>query len=240
MESSYSEFKLNESLTRISGILKSSDKDYSDQKTIPARSTLTFNNGYYVSCSALFVDIRGSKHLSAQHNKPTLARINQSYVSELVAVFRGNKNIAEVSIEGDCVWGIFDCPWKADIDGVFLTAAEAASMVDILNVHYKRKGFPQIAVGIGMAYNETLMIKAGQKSSGVNEVAWIGKVVGEAAELCSFGNKSMADKRTMVSRVFYDNLNFHNKGLLAWNHGRSCYHGDIINIGMNIWVSANG
>ena len=47
-------------------------------------------------------------------------------------------------------------------------------MVDILNVHFAKRGYPQIRVGIGMAYGQVLMIKAGQKSSGVNEVAWVG------------------------------------------------------------------
>ena len=239
MESDYSEFNLDESLARIDDILKSEDKNYADQTSIPARASLTFNNGFYVSCSALFVDMRGSKALSEKYNHPTLARISQSYISELVAIMRDNKKIAEISIEGDCVWGVFDTPLKVDIDAVFSTAAQAASMIDILNIHYKRKGYPQITVGIGMAYGETLMIKAGQKSSGVNEVAWLGKLVGEAAQLCSFGNRTYTDKRLMISSVFQQNLNDKNKAMLSYNQARGCYHANVINTELDKWVSAN-
>ena len=239
MESDYSEFDLDESLIRISDILNSDDKNYEELKTIPQRSGLTFNNGYYISCSALFVDIRGSKELSNTHTRPILARIYQAYISELVAIMRDNQKVSEISIEGDCVWGVFDTPKKSDIDGLFNTAAKAASMVDILNVHFPQYGYSQITVGIGMAYGQALMIKAGQKSSGVNEVAWMGQLVGEAARLCSYGNKTSYNRRTMVSEVFYQNLNKHNQSLLVKNEIHGCYHGNAINTEMNKWVLAN-
>ena len=239
MESDYSEFDLGESLARIFDILNTADKDYVEQNSIPARSALTFTNGYYIKCSALFVDMRGSKALSEKYNHPTLARIYKSYVSELVAIMRSNQKVSEISIEGDCVWGIFDTPKKLDVDAVFSTAAEAASMVDILNIHYAKRSYPRINIGIGMAYGQVLMIKAGQKSSGVNEVAWMGKLVSEAARLCSYGNRTISDHRTMVSNVFQQNLNKHNQSLLIKNNNRDCYHGTVWDTKMNDWVLTN-
>jgi hypothetical protein len=70
-------------------------------------------------------------------------------------------------------------------------------------------------------------------------VVWLGKLVGEAAALCSHGNKTYSDFEMMVSNVFYDNLNGSNKELLSKNHIHDCYHGNVINTSMNEWVNKN-
>lgn len=56
---------------------------------------------------------------------------------------------------------------------------------------------------MGASYGSSLYIKAGYKGSGINEVVWLGKLVGEAAKLCSYGNKTWSDKELMVSDVFF-------------------------------------
>lgn len=239
MEASYKYYDYTKSIERIDEILDSSDSNYEDKKSIPARNTLTFNNGFYVSASALFVDIRESKSLSEKHKRPTLAKIYKTYISEVVAVLSGHDKVNEIYIEGDGVWAVFDTEYKDDIDGVFSTAAKVSSIVDILNVKYKRKGYSTLTVGIGLAYGESLYIKAGYKGSGINEVVWLGKLVGEAAMLCSHGNKSYSDKEMMVSSTFYSNLNEKNQGLLEWNSLRDCYHGHVINTAMTEWVEKN-
>jgi len=240
MEAKYSTYNHKKSIERIDETLNNSDANYEDRKSIPLRSALTFNNGFYVDCSALFIDMRGSKSLSENHKRPTLAKIYKTYISELVAVLQDHSKVSEIYIEGDCVWGIFDTPQKSDIDELFSTAAKAASLIDILNIKYKKKGYSEITVGIGMSYGSSLYIKAGYKGSGTNEVVWLGKLVGEAAQLCSYGNKTYADNETMVSNVFYENLNQKNKNLLAKNYNRDCYHGNLVNTKMNEWVENNG
>ena len=236
MESDYSEYILTESVERIDEILDSDDADYEEKDEVPSRESLTFTNGFYVNCSALFVDMRGSIKLSEKHNNPTLAKIYRSYISELVALFRGNEKIKEISIEGDCVWGVFDTPKKRDIDAVFATGFSASSLVDILNYKYAKRGISQISVGIGAAWGRALMIKAGYKNSGVNEVTWMGILVAEAAKLCSHGNRQYYDNEIMVSKVFYQNLNDNNKKLLSYHAAYDCYHGNVVQTGMNNWL----
>lgn len=186
------------------------------------------------------MDIRKSKDLPSKHKRPVLAKIYKTYISEVVAVMRGNSSIFEISIEGDCVWGVFDTPLRADIDNVFSTAAQISSLVDILNIKYKKKGYSELTVGIGASWGESLFIKAGYKGSGINEVVWLGELVGEAAKLCSYGNKQYNDAELMVSSDFYSNLNCNNKKLLGNSTYPNCYEGNVINLGMNEWVAANG
>lgn len=239
MDSSYSSYDHNKSIERIDETLNSSDTNFSDKKSIPNRDTLTFNNGFYVEASAMFVDIRGSKDLNDKHTRPVLAKIYKTYISEVVAVMKGDSNINEIYIEGDGVWGIFDTPYQDDINEVFSTSARVSSIVDILNIKYKKKGYSTLTIGIGITYGSSLYIKAGYKGSSINEVVWLGELVGEAAELCSYGNKTYNDYETMVSYGFYSNLNDSNKKLLERNNNRSCYHGYIINTAMNKWVKDN-
>lgn len=240
MKAEYSYYDYDKSRDRIDNILKGADASYEDRTSIPPRDALTFDNGFYVRCSALFIDIRGSKEISETHTRPVQAKIYKSYISELVAVLRSNPNVHEIYIEGDCVWGIFNTPEKADIKQLFLTAAQASSLIDTLNIKYKKRGYSELTVGIGLAYGESLCIKAGHKGSGVNEVVWLGKLVGEAAQLCSYGKKTYSDERTMVSDDFYYNLDAYDKGLLNRNTNRGCYHGYIFHSSMNEWVTYNG
>jgi len=240
MEASHSYYDFNKSVDRVDEVLNGSDTSYEDKKSIPSRDSLTFNNGFYVKCSAIFIDIRGSKELNEKHTRPVLAKIYKTYISELIAVLKDHSKISELYIEGDAVWGVCDTPYKDDIDELFSVAAKASSLIDILNIKYKKKGYSVLTVGIGISYGSSLLIKSGYKGSGINEVVWLGKLVGEAAMLCSYGNKTYNDSEMMVLNVFYDNLNEDNKKLLSKNHVRDCYHGNVINLSMNEWVKENG
>ena len=240
MKANYKEYDLEDSVERVDEILTTSDASFEEVKTIPSRDRLTFTNGFYVWCSALFVDIRSSSELPKKHKRPSLARIYRSYISEMVAVMNGNVNCSEVVIAGDAVWGVFDTPKKVQIDSVFSTAAQLASMTKILNCRYrKKKGYDPIETGIGMDYGRALMLKAGYKGSAINDVVWMGDVVNKASNLCGYGNKTYNDKHLMVSDLFYDNLNDDNKGLLSKNYNRDCYHGNVINLKMEEWWKEN-
>ncbi|EIU6823006.1 adenylate/guanylate cyclase domain-containing protein [Vibrio parahaemolyticus] len=240
MKASYSLYDFEKSRGRIDEILQGADTAYIEKESIPSRDDLTFTNGFNVWCTALFVDIRKSKELNRTHTNPVLAKIYKTYISELVAIIKSHTKIREICIEGDCVWGIFDTPQKSDIDEVFSIGAQVSSLIDVLNIKYRKRGYSELTVGIGMSYGKSLLVKSGHKGSGINEVVWLGSLVSEAAELCGFGNKSYLDREMMVSEVFYGNLNDRNKGLLEYNAERDCYHGYVVDRDMNEWVQKNG
>lgn len=240
MKATYRKYDVDDSAARIDEILTTSDASFEELKSIPSRDRLTFDNGFYVWCSALFIDIRNSSKLPEKYQRPSLARIYRSYISEMVAVMSGNTRCSEITIAGDAVWGVFDTPYKSDINSVFATAAALASQTKILNCRYKKKkGYDPISTGIGMDYGRALMLKAGYKGSSINEVVWMGDVVNSASNLCSFGNKTWSDNEVMVSDIFYDNLSDDNKKLLSRNHSRGCYHGNVINSAMDTWWKEN-
>lgn len=239
MEANYQFYDYEKSVERIQEIIDGSDASYEDKDYIPSKDDLTFNNGYYVNGSAIFVDMRGSKELANKHTRPVLAKIYKAYISELIAVMRGATSVKEIYIEGDCVWAVFDTPMKNNIDDVFEIAVKARSLVDILNVKLIKKAYSAITVGVGVSYGSSLIIKSGYKGSGVNEIVWLGKLVGEAAKLCSYGSKTYGDYPLMLSSVFRDNMKDEYRDLLSWNAARGCYHSNSVSSEMNKWVKEN-
>ncbi len=236
MNASYANYDYKVSAKRIQEILDTPDINYEEKDTIPSRDKLTFTNGFYVNCTAMFVDMRDSSKLTDKYKRPTLARIYRSYLSELVAVMRDHLKVCEVTIQGDGVWGIFDTPEKRDIDLAFSVTAEISSMIDILNWKLSGKSIDPVEIGIGLSWGRALMIKAGHRGSEINDVIWMGDVVNEAASLSEYGNNSWWDRELFVSSDLYLNLNKHNQGLLEWNSTRQSYHGNIVDTDMNDWL----
>lgn len=222
---------------RIQGILNSAEA-FEEVDSIPARSRLTYSNGFYVNCTAVFIDIRASSKLPESHTRPVVGKIYRAFLSECVAVMNGNANCSEVFINGDCVSGIFDTPNKSDIDAAFETAARLNSLTQILNWRLENKGYKQIRCGIGMDYGRALMLKAGYSGSGLNDVIWMGDVVNGASNLCHQGNKG-GRQVAQVSCDIYRNLKDEYKGFLYPVPNAlypTHFEGDVINLAMDKWL----
>lgn len=237
MEATNLVYDLSKSLERIDEILNADNKQYEEKDMIPSRNELTYTNGYYVYCTALFVDICDSSKLPDFQNRPVLAKIYRSFISELVALFNGSQKCKEVNINGDCVWAVFDTPNKDDIDRVFATACQANALVNILNYKLEKKGYKTYKVGIGIDYGRALMIKAGNKGSSINDVVWMGDVVNQSCHLATKGNDlNSQGNPIMLSSIIFKNLNENNRGLCTYNNSNLCYQSSAVNIKMNDWL----
>lgn len=240
MEANYISYDHEKSDGRIREILDSAET-FDEVDGIPVRSSLTYANGFYVNCTALFIDIRGSSKLAASHTRPVLGKLYRAYLSECVAVMNGNTNCREVFINGDCVSGIFNTRYKPDIDDVFSTAAKLNSTTQILNWRLEQKGYTTFLCGIGMAYGRALMLKAGYNGSGINDVIWMGDVVNEASNLCHDGNRG-SRATFQASTMVHANLCDRNKGLLtpvSKTHLLQIdqYEGEVINTAMRDYLN---
>lgn len=223
---------------RIKEIIDSSEI-FDEVRTIPSRDKLTYSNGFYVDCTAVFIDIRESSKLPESHTRPVLGKIYRAYLSECVALMNSNPNCREVVINGDCVSGIMDTATIFDINQAFVTAFSLNSLVNIINWRLEQKRYTPICCGIGIAYGRALMMKAGYNGSGLNDVIWMGDVVNESSNLCHQGNK-WPRKAIQVSTVIFNNLNQQNKDLLSpiyGSFGVTQYEGDIINTAMENWLT---
>lgn len=233
-------YDVEKSASRIDEILDASNSNYADKTSIPSRDSLTYTNGYYVNVTALFIDIVGSSDMTSEHKRPTLAKMYRAFISECTALMNSSALCKEININGDCVWGVFETPYTADIDSVFSIAAELNSLIELLNYKLKKKGYSTISVGIGMDYGRALMVKAGYNGSGLNDVIWMGDVVNSA---CHLSNKAGRNGKqpVVVSSVVYSNLNEHNQGIVYQTtiDGSTVYHGYIYNVAMREWYDEN-
>jgi class 3 adenylate cyclase len=240
MQANFSSFDHTKSDERIREILDSAET-FDEVDDIPSRDRLTYSNGFYVNCTAVFIDIRGSSELAQNHTRPVLGKLYRSYLSECVAVINGESRCREIFINGDCVSGIFSTPLKSDIDIVFSTAAQLYSVTEILNWRLEQKGYTSFRCGVGIAYGRALMLKAGHKGSGINDVIWMGDVVNEASNLCHDGNRG-SRKALQVSTTIHSNLNDHNKNLLTAVNKTSIltidqYEGYVVNTTMDQYLT---
>ena len=233
-------YKFENSCSRIDDILNADDNSYSEADSIPSRNDLTFTNGFYVYCTALFVDIRDSSDMTDKHRRPVLAKIYRCFISEMVALMNDFAKSKEVSIHGDCVWCVCDTPFKSDINNVFSLAARICSLVDIINFKLQKKGYQTFRVGVGIDYGRALMIKAGHSGSEINDVIWMGDVVNRASHLCNEAGSNYTDKRIFMSNIFFDNLSEANQKLCSKDLGRDIFQANVVNVAMNNWLEAQG
>ena len=111
-----------------------------------------------------------------------------------------------INIVGDCVSGIFDAQnLSKDILEVFLMVARIHSVIRLLNNQLSLYDLPNIKVGIGVDYGNTLVVKAGYQGSGLDDLVWMGRVVNHAAHL---GNSANKENKPIIlcSNNFYNAL----------------------------------
>lgn len=236
MKATNYKYDFKDSLQRIYDILNAGAGAYEERDEIPNTEELTYSNGFYVNCSAVFIDICNSSSLPGKHTRPVLAKIYRSFISECVSIMNAQDSCREVNIQGDCVWGIFNTPFKADIEQLVEMMAKLSSLINILNYKLQEKKYSTYMVGIGADYGRALMIKAGYKGSGINDVVYMGDVVNRASHLSGFGNETYFDKTIMVSPAIYGNLSEGYQKYFNWNANHQCYHAGIINTEMDEWI----
>ncbi|TKJ29513.1 MULTISPECIES: adenylate/guanylate cyclase domain-containing protein [Blastococcus] len=239
MDSNYKTYSYTNSFNRLDQYLDAPAGNYEETDSLPSRDKLTYGNGYYANCAAMFVDLRDSSSLPASYKRPVLAKIYRSFISEVVAIMNSDLDAREINIVGDCVWGVFDTTLKTDVDDLFSRAAEVNSMMKVLRYKMEKKDYKTpVKAGIGLSYGRALMIKAGYNGSGISDVVYMGDVVNQAAKLAAQGSKGW-NQPIYADGVFYQNLNEYNQGLLKQITWGGPYSGWVVNIAMENWYTEN-
>jgi class 3 adenylate cyclase len=225
---------VRDSIHRIRERIRKSRK-YKPTKGIPHESILTYDNGYEVQCCALSIDIRNSSSLSKIYLDSTdLATLYSIYISEVTHLIQKSSLMhGQPSIRGDGILAVFKVlKLEEDISAVFHLGVQIESLIEIINDQLIEAGFQMIRVGIGISYGKALMIKAGSKGTGCDEIVWIGNVVNEASKLCDNANKDY-NCELMVSPSLYSYLTELQKSLLSYNFKESAWEGYLCSRLMN-------
>ena len=239
MDSNYKSYDYLDSFDRIDEILAQPQGNYEEKKSLPDRDELTYTNGFYAYCSAVFMDIRDSSKLPEIYTRPALAKLYRAFISEMVAILNSNITAREINIVGDCVWAVVNTPSKSDIDAVFYQLCQANSLLKVLNYKLDKKGYTTpLKIGIGASYGRALMIKAGLKGSGLADVVYMGDVVNQASKLAAKGAGVLWEP-IVLDEAFEQNLNDHNRDLTKYNYGTGIYTSNAVITKMEDWYNAN-
>ena len=241
MDGNHKYYSYTSSAERIDEILNQPAGQFEEKDNFPDRDSLTYTNGVYGKCTAIFVDIRDSSGLTGEHARPALAKIYRSFISEMVAVLNSSPLVREVNIVGDCVWAVYSTPLQSNINDLFNIVCTANTLKRLLNAKFSKKDLTPLRLGIGVDYGRALMIKAGHSGSGIHDVIYMGDVVNRAAHLAHRAGRRHTDP-IWVGAWFAANLNEHNAKLLTSNHETllgKVGKGDALISPMYEWIDEN-
>lgn len=239
MDGNFKSYDYSSSSQRIADILDQPTGQFEETDALPDRDRLTYTNGFYGRCSAIFVDIRNSSDLPARYKRPTLAKLYRAFISEMVAVLNSDPFVREVNIVGDCVWATYNTPRKSDIDDVFTVACRANTLRKLLNKQLTERGYDALTFGIGVDWGRVLMIKAGYNGSAINDVVYMGDVVNRAAHLAHKAGRGWLAPPIWAGSGFVYNLTDDNKQWLTSRHDGdlgTVYTGDVVMSTMSEWI----
>ena len=216
-----------------------------EKNRLPKNDELTFDNSYLSWISAIFIDIRESTELMARDDQEYVAKIVRCFTSELIEILRGEDNLRESGIRGDCVYAVYTTPKKRDVDNVFDLAVWCNTYLNMLNAVLRKRGLDTLRAGIGLGVGHDHVIKAGRKGVDINAHVWMGKAVSTASKLSGYGQKDHR-QRIWMSSLFYNNIidieverNSEAKSWFSKSSGEpyGCYQCDVIMPELEEWIS---
>jgi class 3 adenylate cyclase len=233
---------------KVEEILDNTDK-VNEVNQFPRDEEFTYTNGYNAWASAIFVDLRDSTTLFTEKDDIEISKVIRGFTSEIIEILRKDTDaneLKEIGIRGDCVFAVYSTPLQEDLYELASRAFYINTYMKMLNNLLKDRKLPVIKAGIGLATSKTLAVKAGRKSSGINNLVWIGKGVATAAKLADLGNKDGVNP-IVISELFYDNyieqqLESNEDAKSWWTKKYDekfgwYYHGTVVKVDFNEWVS---
>lgn len=236
-----SEYNYKQGKSRVEYILDNY-MEIEERDKLPSDGNFTFENGYISWVTAIFVDIRDSTTLFSKNDEYT-AKMVRAFTSEVIEILRSDENIREIGIRGDCVYAIYTTSKQSDILDCADKTFDVNTFINMFNKIIENRGGKGLKVGIGMATDKELVIKAGRKSVGINNKVWIGKAVTIASKLSSYGDKHYLP-RLMYSKSSYINfiegLEERNRNANSWFKyidDFNAYSADIVKVDFNNWIN---
>lgn len=240
-------FDYKESKKRVYDILYSKTKIENKDQIPSNESEFTYENGIKTWVGAMFLDIKDSTLLFKNYDEEKLARILRAYFSEIVSILRNNTNYRQIGIRGDCVYAIYSVTNKDDIKEILSDAILINTFNKMFQKILSNIGYATFEIGIGLGLSKTLIVKTGQKYSGINDNVWIGDSVVDASKLSSQGNRDYFETIVMDDLFFSNVKDFNANNDYKYSHYISSkysyktqstvYQCDMINIDYNDWIN---
>lgn len=239
-------FDYYESKKRVYDILNSKTKIENKDYIPSSDSEFTYENGIKAWVGAMFIDIKESSKLFKKYDEEKLARILRAYFSEIVGILKLNNNYRQIGIRGDCVYAIYSVSTKDDLEKILSDSILINTFNKMFQKILVNSNFVSFEIGIGLGLSETLIVKTGQKFSGINDNVWIGESVVDASKLSGQGNRD-GFETIVMNELFFNNIKeFNANPEHNYSYYISCkysyksqsivYQCDMINVDYNKWI----
>ncbi len=145
-----------------------------------------------------------------------------------------NTRCKDIFSLGNYIIGIFNSPFKSDIDSALDSVGKVKALFNLVNKVYGQSLQSPLTCGIGMSYGKVLMIKSldGERP----QYAWSGEAVSDATRL---SEKASVEDRVCASFSIYNNLKEDYQKLFSKALLEGHYEATPVNIAMNKWINAN-
>ncbi|MCQ2799771.1 MAG: adenylate cyclase [Bacilli bacterium] len=231
---------------RIQSILNSKTEIMITESIPKSEEEFTYENGIKSWVGAIFVDIVDSTSLFKDYKDEKLARIIRAFCSEVIRILKENEKYVQIGIRGDCVYAIYSAPRQDDLKRILSDSIMINTFHKMFCHILNNNSFKSFDIGIGLGASEDLIIKAGQKGSGINDYVWIGSAVVNASKLSSEGNRNNF-KSIVIDSCFYNNIkNYSANDDYKYSHyftqkyssklGEYVYDCNMITIDFHDWI----
>ena len=240
-------FDYKASKKRVEEILNST-KEVEEREKLTSdigASTYTYSNGFRSWVGAIFVDMRDSSAYFTENTDTLVAKIMRAFISEIITILDDGDNALDIGIRGDCVYGIYSAPKKADLHDIYLKAAWINTFQNAFQKILKKRNYPTFSIGIGLGAGKDLVVKAGKPRTGINDWLWIGDAVINASNLSSIGDNEFgypiyADSTFFGNIAKFEAANGKTVGDLFSkdvHENQTVYKGDIIITEYDRWIT---
>ena len=213
---------------------------------MPSSDNFTYHNGYYSNVTAVFVDIKDSTALFGENKKKSTSKIIRAFSSEIIEILKDDSNLREIGIRGDCVYAIYSVSTKDDLEKILSDSILINTFNKMFQKILVNSNFVSFKIGIGLGLSETLIVKTGQKFSGINDNVWIGESVVDASKLSGQGNRD-GFETIVMNELFFNNIkefnanpehkySYYISSKYSYKSQSIVYQCDMINVDYNKWI----
>ncbi len=238
-------YNYKERKEKVEEILDNTGK-VNEVNKFPKDEDFTYTNGYKAWAAAIFVDLRDSTKLFTDSDDVEISKVIRGFTSEIIEILRNNtdgNDLKEIGIRGDCVFAVYSVPKQIDIHEIANRGFYINTYIKMLNKLLQERNLPTVKIGIGLATQVTLAVKAGRKSSGINNLVWIGEAVAKASKLSDIGNKDSKGPIVMSSTFHHNYIAVEeNAEAQNWwtyvndNTYGSYFHGNVVKSNFSDWI----
>ena len=193
------------------------------------RDSIVFNDvsdrqPYLANATVLYVVVK------SEGDSP---QVMQSFLSEALKIVMAHKNCKDIICEDDKLLIIYSTAFKEELNFALDDAARIRSLSMIVTKIAKQNGKGAITVNIGMDFGIVELYFMGHDLNNRPFYAWRGPAIKNAKK-----NAEDANDELIISRTVWNNLTEHSQKLFTKQSELSDnYHGRIINIMMNNWLT---